>query len=735
MFFLISLFFFLNSFAFAVQEPVLVSSQAVPFEAGRLRYDEKHGILFFEDGYTLWRGSQTIKGKTMVYSTKSYTADAQEGFTLWQGSQSLRGRRLVYNTQTRLYHAQGALEVYDPDLRLFGERLEAKDSSGTVHWEGSVRGYFQETPWRFTAKSLDGNSSLYLSDRVHFTSCNKLHPDYHIWAWQGKIWPGEKASFKHAVFFLGPIPFWYMPFYSKPLGKPRPYTFYINPGQNSREGLFARTVIAVPFYSDKLYLRQHIDIFSNTGIGWGPEFLYRDGESRKGTLSFYTIKEQSGLRQWDVRGDSFVQIRRDLGLQASLRYQRDPGFNNLYSLDNPVRINPDLQSSMALNWHRSQFQLRTFYSDVWGYDQVAGKFLSTSRTLPGIEGIMHPYSILKGALVVQGNAAFHRLESRPADVNVRPFVRWQDTGNVSILRPWKFPLVSFFSGTIGGNFNHTYTSHESLERQGSIRTSRYGGDLAARLAPWDILDLGMVYTMAWRSETNSFRQDTTSPDNGLDTKRLAITESSRLPFNSNFYARTAYNFPRIPGVRPERWTQNLDPVWASLASSPWPGVSSNLTTTYDAFNREYNYSMGLGYAARRANFNASFNHDTRRPDYVAPTLSADFPLPGIFQRFKVTWRGEYFTRDKVLSYHKDVLRTTEREFIVIPDLHDFFLTLVLRDRKEYRPAPLPPRLHREFFFNIRLKLGKEDEENKLLRQLNEPEFYPWRADLQGRPER
>ncbi len=659
----------------------------------------------------------------MVYSTRTHVAETQGGFTLWQGSQSLRGQRLAHNTESRLSKADGKLEFNDPDLRLFGDRMESKESSGTVHWEGSVRGYFQATPWRFTASSLDGNSQNYLAHRMNFTSCDRLRPDYHIWSWKGKIWPGRRANFTHAVFFLGPIPFWYWPYYSKTLGESNPYTVYLHPGQNGRVGNFVRSVIAIPMMGDKLYLRQHLDLFGKIGIGLGPEILYRDGESRKGALSLYTIQEQSGLRQWDVRGDSFYEIRPNLSMQGSLRYQRDPTFNNFYSQENPERVSPDLRSSMALNWSRTRYQLRSFYSDVWGFDKTAGKFVSTSRTLPGFEGILHPWGILGGVFQVQGNASAARLQSRSANVNEKPFERWQDSGALKILKPWKAPLIPFINGTVGATFDHSYTSRRAADDPRSLRQSHYGGDLAARVAPWDILDLGLIYTLAWRTEPNSFHRDTASPDRGLDVKRLAITESSRLPLNTSLYARTAYNFPRVAATKPEHWSQNLDPVWASLTSSPLPGFTLGMTTSYDAYAREYNDNLNIGLTKGRTQLTGSFQHDTRTPNYVLPTLSADFSIPRYFRRIRVTWRGEYYSRNDVLSYHKLTLRTMEQDLMLVPDLHDFFVTLVFRNRKNAQTGSEV----REFFFTIALKLGKQEEEDKLLGRLNEPEFFPWRA--------
>ncbi|MBI4669120.1 MAG: LPS-assembly protein LptD [Elusimicrobia bacterium] len=675
-------------------ERVLVSSAAVPFETERLVYDEKTGLAHFHDGFKLWHGSQTLSGREMAF-------DVAAGVAL----------------------ASGSLTLDDPNLILQGERLRSHVSSQTFKWESPVRGVFKTTPWRFTAKNLEGTDKFYKANSVRFTSCDKLNPDYYIWSYKGKIWPGQKASFTHAVFHIGKIPFWYWPYYTKSLGQKARPTVYLNPGQNGREGTFLRSVIAYPLAGDRLYLRTHLDYFSKIGLGIGPEFLYRENESRKGALYLYRVKEPNGLTQWDVRGDSYYEFIPGLAGQGTLRYQRDPSFNNLYSKDNPERVMPSLNSSLALNWSRSNYQLRSFYSDVWGFDQKTGKFMSTAQVLPGLEAILHPWRIFSSPLFFQGNATAHRTRTRASFEEI-PFDRWVDSGNSKLFIPWRMPFVSFLSGTAGGTFEHSYESRLAKTIPQSRRQSRYGGEMLARMAPWDPLDLTFTYIYKLRSEVDSLRQETKAPDKGVDAKRLEVQEIGRLSYFANLYARTAYNFPRAPfaetgnaGKYPIDWTQGLDPVWGSLTILPLPGASWNFSTSYEVFARKYNHTIALSQAVGPALIlNGNFQYDNRKPNYLLPTAMAEFKVPRFFEQVRITWRGEYFAKTQCLSSRKLTMRTFEREIALVPDFHDFLVTLVFRSRKEVR----------EFYFTIQMRFSQQTEE-KLLRQLKEQEFFPWRG--------
>jgi hypothetical protein len=63
------------------------------------------------------------------------------------------------------------------------------------------------------------------------------------------------------------------------------------------------------------------------------------------------------------------------------------------------------------------------------------------------------------------------------------------------------------------------------------------------------------------------------------------------------------------------------------------------------------------------------------------------------------------------------MRYFEREVVLVPDLHDFWITVVMRSRRQ--PDPV-----RELLFTIRLKFA-EASERRYLEKINNKEFVPW----------
>ncbi|MBI4064188.1 MAG: LPS-assembly protein LptD [Elusimicrobia bacterium] len=673
---------------------LIKSTQAVPFEAGRLIYDQKKEKIYFE-----------------------------EGFKIERSTQSLTGRRMVYDSATGIAVATGSLVFQDPSITLKGNYLTFHVPSETAHWQNGVEGNFKTSLWRFKAKSLKGKTNAYQARGVRFTSCDRDHADYHVWAWRGKIWPGRKANFTHAFLHFGPIPFLYLPFYSKNLAQERLWTVYISPGQTGRDGKIARTVVAFPAIKDKLYTRMRIDYLSKTGVGFGPELIYRETDKGYGLLDLYTIREKprpefglGGTRQWYLRSEGFYQIIPGLSAQGTFKFQRTPEFNSLYVKDHPERVLQNLQSSLALSGSYKTFQLRSFYSENWAFDELKKKFFSSTRVLPGLEGVVHPTKLWITPLYLQGNVLSQKDETKTAPDDV-PFRKWSNSGNARLYTPWRSGL-SFINGSLGGLFSTSHVSALSKINHVSIQQSRYGGEFLLRFSPWSPVDLALTYSHMLRSEIGSLRQDTKALDRGVNSKTLTVQEIGRFPLGGSLYARTAYEFPTIPGTRLIHWTQNLQPVWGSFVFSPLFGLGVNLSTSYEVFIRKYAHTVGFSQFVGRGVLVGMFQYNNRFPNQLLPAFIGNFYDFGPFEQLKVTWRGKYHSKTKtVLSRHADVIEPFDQEIMIVPKLHDFLITLVFRNRKEVR----------EFFFTIRLKVSKQQEQ-KALEHFKEEEIRPWRDE-------
>ncbi len=658
----------------------------------------------------------------VIYSTQHLTYDEekglaylQEGFSVSRDSRTLTGQSLVFSTATRRAVARGDLLLDDPSMRMRGERVIMDFSTNIAEWPEGAKGEMKNSLWRFRAKNLKGNQDLYRAKRVRFTSCDHPHPDYQIRSWSGKIRPDSHIALTHAIFFIGPIPVFYWPYFTKSINpdRVRP-TVYLDPGRSGREGKYVRSVIAYPLLRERLYMRMHLDYFSKIDMGYGPEILYRDTDRRRIAFYTYTIKEPSGLRQWDVRGDGYFDLGSGFSSQGTLRYQRDPNFNNFYSRENPERVTPDLYSSLALNWSRSYWTLRSVYDDRWGFDNVSGRFRSVERVYPSLEAIMSPVNMFGSAFYLSGNAAVRERRSRTsAAADAVIFDRWEDTGSLNLMRPWRLPFTRIISGSLGTGFSHYYVTDTSLTNQESFAQSRYNGTGSVLVSPGRLLNLTLSYTQGWRTEPNSLRQDTKAVDKGLDIKRLEGYNFSHLPLGGMMFMRSAYNFPRIPGTQLIDWTQNLEPVFGTLIG-PLAKGSFGWTTGYEVFNRKYTHSVSLSQFLGPISLTTSGFYDNRKPNEVVPAIIGEFPLGRWFDSVQFTWRGLYTAKTEKLSGRVKKLDFFDKELVLMPHTHDFFIELIFRERMFVR----------EFFFTIRLKTT-ENAQRRLRDKLDEQGFYPW----------
>ncbi len=638
-----------------------------------------------------------------------------DGFKFVRSSQTLTGDRSIYNVTTKMAEAWDNLEYDDANIKLLGNHLTLDTTREYFHWTSGVRGFFQNTPWRFTAKELEGSSGEYNARRLNYTSCDRKHPHYHIWSWKAKIKPGQSAKFTHAVFHVGPVPLFYFPYYSKDLSNEPSPTVYLDPGQNGREGTFVRSIISYPMAQERLYLRAHIDYLQKIGVGLGPEVLFRNNDTYKGALYAYTIKEKSGIRQWDVRGDGFAQTTQHLSFQGSLRYLQDPNFNNLYFKDNLERVTPQAKSSLAANWLWAHGNLRAYYDNTSNFDIVDSKFRSTDLTLPGFQGNLYQTPLFGSSFYLQGSASSIMHATRSNASQITPFDRWEDRGNVRLSRPWRLWRLPV-GGDIGSSFSHNFFTKTSLDNLENAADSSYGGDLSANIHGIPSLDFTFNYVYNLRSEQNSLRQDTGANDKGVDTNKLGGLLIGSLPLDSYLMAKSAYNFKQnvyTPNFLKN--TQRLDPVWASLTiPSPLLG-SLSYSTNYRVYEKLHVDNFSHAYFHGDFSVNTTIVYDNSTPNVAIPAITGSARLPLLDTFFTYTVRGVYTAQGDQLSWKKKSLIFFDRDLVISPDLHDFLFAITFRERKDVR----------EMFLAIRLKLSAESDE-KFRRGLQEHEFYPWR---------
>jgi len=172
--------------------------------------------------------------------------------------------------------------------------------------------YFYPPFYIKTAKVRQTAKKEYEASAANITTCTNQYPNYHYHASAGsaEIIPGDTLTAHSSVFYLGRVPFFYLPYWTKSLKDDFGFRFY--PGYNSRMGVFLKTLY---MYRLNPYLKAvtHVDYRSKRGVGFGQDLLWRDTNAFTGKISLYYLDDkdptENGTRFDEYLGDKRYRVK------------------------------------------------------------------------------------------------------------------------------------------------------------------------------------------------------------------------------------------------------------------------------------------------------------------------------------------------------------------------------------------------------------------------------------------
>lgn len=226
----------------------------------------------------------------------------------------------------------------------------------------------------------------YIASNALITADDLAEPLIKIRARRIKIIPGDKIQAYSATLYVGDVPIFYFPFYSRNIG-PRANNFNFTPGYRS---LFGPFVLAnyTWFLNPELDGVFHLDYRQKRGVGVGPDFNYHLGPWGDGTLRYYYTQDQDS--NVDRLGVPIPEDRQ----RVYFSYQANPA-TNLYVkalarhesdlavvrdfFEGEYRQNPQPDSFIEVNKFWQNFSVDAFVQPR------LNTFLETVERLPDIK--------------------------------------------------------------------------------------------------------------------------------------------------------------------------------------------------------------------------------------------------------------------------------------------------------------------------------------------------------------
>lgn len=253
------------------------------------------------------------------------------------GDDRLTADYIQVQTETMDAMARGNVILEKEGSRWAGEKLLYNLKSGEGDY-GHFRG--RRGPFYIEAEeSKLTEEGDYEFTGLTVTTCDPDDKEAWMWAKKGFLLDDRYIKAHHAVFHLGPVPVFYLPWYKRSL-KRGEHDLDILPGYSSEWGPFLRAAYSL-YFGESTRATTHADYFGDRGLGLGENIFWHDPETYDwhGKFKTYYIEDDEPLKNDQEReayGETVDSERYRLRLQHTQAFTpRDTLRIDMHYLSDP----------------------------------------------------------------------------------------------------------------------------------------------------------------------------------------------------------------------------------------------------------------------------------------------------------------------------------------------------------------------------------------------------------------
>jgi hypothetical protein len=419
------------------------------------------GLSDFRDSEVVSRTEPIyFSGDTFSYNSKTGIVTGRGHIEIIQNESKLSGDAVVMNLPERRAEIEG-------NVAAAREREVVEGSKGVFDFEKQEGVFYtargRSEPWYVSADQIQRQmTGEYYVDNGALTTCSLPHPHYHLQAGSVGVDPSKRIVARDLTLFAGPVPIFYLPYYSQGLAPGRP-PIEFEAGNQSDIGTFARVGYNLELMKE-ISVTPNVGAFTKSGLGAGLDgrvrLFDRDGIGRFDSFYISDTNEENT----DERG-----VDKDRG-KADIYYRQ--------------QITEDWTGLLQVEYLSDRNYLKTFEFDEFSEREQPETFLNIDRT---------------GEHSVISFMMRERLVDFIQDVERRPELRLelleQEMGNTGL----------FFSATNdAAYFNHEPGGPESARNFTDARAS-YPVRLWKLLSLVPFAESNVTYYSDTPTDDNEFR--------------------------------------------------------------------------------------------------------------------------------------------------------------------------------------------------------------------------------------
>ncbi len=342
------------------------------------------GLTAFAQARTDWEIEALDEQGWVEFDQNTQMASATNGVLVKYGAAVLTAERMTLQHTNGQITADGRVRIQQGEqiwasehitYNFFSRRIEAQQFR-TGRSPVFAGGY---------GLDADTTNNIYTATNAFITTEDTSNPVVKVRARYIRIVPGERIVARDAMLYVGKVPVFWFPVFSKRLtGTPNHLS--LTPGYRSAYGPFLLGSYRW-FLNDQLDGQIHLDYRQKRGIAAGPDVNYDFGRWGTGDFRYYYLNDDDPNHSIDdpeIPSDRHrVWLSYDahpttnLNVKTMLRYQTDMGVVRDF-FEGEYRENPQPNSFLEVNKAWDNFSV-----DLYAQPRV-NEFLETVERLPEI---------------------------------------------------------------------------------------------------------------------------------------------------------------------------------------------------------------------------------------------------------------------------------------------------------------------------------------------------------------
>jgi LPS-assembly protein len=568
------------------------------------------------------------------------------------------------------------------------------------------------------------NKDTYAISGIKLSKCDLDNPHIHIRAKYGKLILNKRLTIYNAVFYIGKIPVFYMPLFTKSLKSDKSFgsdlKFEINPKFTDNEKMYLNTVISCAL-SESLKGKVSADFFKKSGNSHEIKIDYK----KQDATGSICANETNNLEKWTLTADYFDMIGSIWSIRSKVWVTNDKDIDNYKknqwdNWDSFLSVNdfyPYFYSYVTVRRHGNNTNLNMSIARK-AYDKFDKRKVSYIL-LPKIELTSYYRNIFMGIIhkfyfsyqnVYRQYQYKQRYYSDDYESYDNSFWKSDIYLNYKLMRIFKlgnpFTLVPALKIELAPSCKDDFGQKED----GGIVT-KYSGSLNARFRVNDWMDWNIKYSLRAGLEKNSLYVETSSDDNGIEKNSVSFKNDMYLGKQTIVENAFSYNLQkhRLNYTQNSSWSpfttkvtymlnnyatvfakqvQFLDPFrFGSLDLDLTIGQLDKAYLNFSAFYQEYQFDK----------IQDAFSKKYYKNHEISNTLGFGLCLTP-------KWRIDYNIKSKSSLDCLSDSKIVEQELKIYRDLHCYTFGIVLKQSIEDN--------NREICFKFGPKINTSSKEKK-----------------------